>query len=127
MGIVTHTTTYRLRDANEAVAEIRAGRFEHSHRSRTHVAPPALKTAKARQTNRSQGLSSANSPGAEGLDGARHATQFRQPLEPPDAGVARVDLLANVAQRCSYCLRGRRVRARSPRQWWLILLGSAFL
>ena len=64
-----------------ARADLRRRRYH------THVALPALKTAKARQTNRSQGLTSANSPGAEGLDGARHATQFRQPLEPPDAGV----------------------------------------
>ncbi len=28
MGIVTHTTTYRLQQANEALADLRAGRFE---------------------------------------------------------------------------------------------------
>ena len=28
MGIVTHTTTYPLRNANETLADLRAGRFD---------------------------------------------------------------------------------------------------
>jgi propanol-preferring alcohol dehydrogenase len=28
MGVVTHATTYPLRNANEALADLRAGRFD---------------------------------------------------------------------------------------------------
>ena len=74
-----------------------------------------VKTANARGTERSLGLTLVNSPGAEGLDCARHAAQFRQPLEPPDAGVARVDLLANVVQQQMTVVRPHRdLRVRPP-------------